>query len=473
LAMIINESFAHGIFPESLKVAKVTPIFKSGPKEHCTNYRPISLLSNISKIFEKCMFNRLSQYLEKHKVLYDLQFGFRKHHSTSHALIHTTDYIKTRLDKGELVGALFLDFQKAFDSVNQQILLQKLSTYGVRGNCLEWFRTYLLNRRQFVVIDDAESEEAHVSHGVPQGSTLGPLLFLLYINDFHACTHSSLSYHFADDTTVFFPSNSVKKIRKAMSLQLHSILDWLAANRVSLNAKKTELVLFRPKNKPGTTRLTIKIRGCKVFTTTKVKYLGVILDHQLRWKHHITELEKKLSMAVGLLCKLRHYVDTKTLRGLYFNLFHSHLLYGSVVWGHASQDELKKLYRLQKRAVKIITFADLHDSASPLFHRLGILKLKDAIQLRQCELIYDWTNNHLPSAFSNYFTYKKSRKNTRLAVLPHLTIPERKTDKYGGSCMKYWGALLHNQLLRQGINLTMPKRAFTNTVKAMLLASYV
>ena len=151
-----------------------------------------------------------------------------------------------------------------------------------------------------------------------------------------------------------------------MSQQLDVILDWLSANRLSLNAKKTELVLFRPKHKSHPTRLTVKIRGCKVFLSNKVKHLGVILDSHLKWHFHIIELEKKLSSAIGLLSRIRHYVDTKTLRSLYFSLFHSHLLYGSLVWGLASQEQLKKLIRLQKRAIRTITFVDFLEPTSQL-----------------------------------------------------------------------------------------------------------
>ena len=184
------------------------------------------------------MYSCLYSYVEKNKSLYDLQLGFRKHHSTCHALVSITDYIRTTLDKGNFVGALFLDLQKAFNTVNQKILLDKLCIYGIRGKCLEWFQTYLLDRRQLgnVTIQDSDSETLCVSHGVPQGSILGPLLFLLYINDFHMCIRSSLTYHFADDTTILF--HSVKEIRKSMSHQLDDILDWLTENRLSLNAKK-------------------------------------------------------------------------------------------------------------------------------------------------------------------------------------------------------------------------------------------
>ena len=210
-----------------------------------------------------------------------------------------------------------------------------------------------------------------------------------------------------------------------------------------------------------------------MFFSNKVKHLGVILDSHLKWHFHIIELEKKLSSAIGLLSRIRHYVDTKTLRSLYFSLFHSHLLYGSLVWGLASQEQLKKLIRLQKRAIRTITFVDFQEPTSPLFHKLAILKLEDAIKMKQYEFLYDWKSNKLPPAFRNYFTYNETGRNTRLGATPHLTIPRRKTETYGSTCMKYQGALLHSQILSRGMEFAAPKPIFMTTMKTFFLATYV
>ena len=206
LASLINHSTINGIFPDALKIAKVTPIFKSGDKSLLSNYRPISLLNAFSKIYEKFLLKRLNSFLTKNNILYDGQFGFRKNRSTQFALVSFLDKITETLDKNEYALSLFIDLSKAFDTINHSLLLKKLSSYGIRGTALELFKNYLSNRLQCVEIDGVRSNLLKITCGVPQGSILGPLLFLLYINDIHTCTKLLKFYLFADDTTVVLTS---------------------------------------------------------------------------------------------------------------------------------------------------------------------------------------------------------------------------------------------------------------------------
>ena len=225
------------------------PSYKKGDKSECSDYRPISLLSNISKIIEKAMYTRLYNFLEKYNCLYKKQFGFRNSHSTNHALISITEKIRESLDNNEYSCGVFLDFQKAFDTVNHNILLKKLHHYGIRGITNDWFKRYLNNRTQQTKVNDSISEKVEITYGVPQGSILGPLLFLVYINDLHDAVTHSLIHHFADDTNILYCNKSLKKINKYINHDLSQIVQWLRANRISLNANKTELIIFRPKNK--------------------------------------------------------------------------------------------------------------------------------------------------------------------------------------------------------------------------------
>ena len=264
----------------------------------------------------------------------------------------------------------------------------------------------------------------------------------------------------------------MKEIKKAMRSLLNTILDWLAANRLTLNAKKTEIVLFRSKSKLCDTRFTIKIKGHKIYPSNKVKYLGVFLDPHLEWKHQVTELAKKLSIAVGLLSKIRHYVDPTTLRSLYFSLFHSSLSYGCMVWGIANKMVLDKISRLQKRAIRIITFSDYKEPTSPLFKKLGIIKIRDVIKLKQYEFIHDWKNNKLPCVFHNYFAYHETEKSTRLAKATQLIIPQVRTERYGSICMKHQGARIHNQLITAGFKLNLSSCVFKKEMKAIIIAAY-
>ena len=214
LCLLINLSFSTGVHPELLKIANTIPVFKKGSRLTLSNYRPISLLSNINKIFEKVIFSRVYKYLEFYDCLYEKQFGFRKKHSTSHALISITEQIREALDNNKIAVGIFVDFQKAFDTVNHDILLSKLDHYGLRGNINNWFKSYLTGRKQYVSINGFKSDESVLNHGVPQGSVLGPLLFLIYINDLYACIKFCITYHFADDTNLLGIGNSAKQIQK-------------------------------------------------------------------------------------------------------------------------------------------------------------------------------------------------------------------------------------------------------------------
>ena len=246
LTKIINLSFETGIFPSALKLVKVIPVFKNkGSNQDYNNYRPISLLSNVDKIFEKLVHRRIVSFLDKYDAIYQKQFGFRKQHSTAHTLISLTEEIRRALDKGQFSCGVFIDLQKAFDTVDHTILLNKLKHYGIRGKANKWFHSYLTDRRQFVSIAGANSEIRHILHGVPQGSVLGPLLFIIYINDIYLSILNSSTYLFADDTGILNSNDNPKHIEKQLNKDLNSLFKWLCANKISLNVTKTEVVLFK------------------------------------------------------------------------------------------------------------------------------------------------------------------------------------------------------------------------------------
>ena len=235
LTEIINLSFSTGIYPNNLKIAKIIPVFKNkGSILQCNNYRPISLLSNINKIFEKLMYTRLYNFLDIHNCIYNLQFGFREKHSTNHALFSITEKIREALDNNNFACGIFIDLQKAFDMVDHNILIQKLNHYGIRGVANNWFNSYLSNRTQFVSINGFQSKTKNISIGVPQGSVLGPLLFLIYINDLNVAINYAIVHHFADDTNLLITGKSLKTINKHSNIDLKLLCNWLKANKISL-----------------------------------------------------------------------------------------------------------------------------------------------------------------------------------------------------------------------------------------------
>ena len=436
LKELINLSFATGIYPDNLKIAKVIPIFKNkGDQLIVSNYRPISLLSNVNKIFEKLVYSRLYSFLNLHNCIYELQFGFRAKHSTNHALFSLTEMVREALDGGNFACGIFIDLQKAFDTVDHQILLKKLEYYGVRGIANNWFSSYLTNRQQFVSINGFNSTNKIMDYGVPQGSVLGPLLFLIYINDLNKAIKFCKTHHFADDTNLLLVGKSLKNIQRLMNLDLRFLCNWLKANKISLNASKTELIIFRDPRKKTMHDLKIKIDGKKLIPSKFVKYLGVLIDCHLTWHAHEMELHCKLARAIGMLCKIRHYVNFETLRSIYYGIFSSILTYGSQIWGQHNSI-VKKLQILQNKALRIINFVPPRNNATPLFKKCEILKLNDYVSLQNFLYAHDSLRENLPTSISGQLSLVNTVNNTRSETHIQLNRFRTKTIIYGSNSIK-------------------------------------
>ena len=446
LCIIFNLSFATGQHPDILKIAKTIPVFKKGSRLLVSNYRPISLLSNLNKIIEKLVFSRLNKFLDEFNCIYSLQFGFRAKHSTNQALIDITENIRRALDNQNVACGIFVDLQKAFDTVNHDILLHKLKHYGIRGTANDWLSSYLSNRSQFVSILGFDSETTNVKHGVPQGSVLGPLLFLIYINDLnHAIKYSNV-YHFADDTNLLNINKSHTKMQKQVNIDLKLLYNWLLANKISLNCSKTEIIFFRkPGDKPPDFKYNIKMNGHKLIPSDFIKYLGIYLDSNLSGNYHCSLLLTKLKRSNGMLSKARHYIPYEELCSLYYAIFSSHMVYGCQVWGQNINVHTEKVFRLQNRAMRIISFSDFHADSNPIYRETKILKLKDFIALQNCLFVHDNLNNNLPTCFNNYFRPVDviHGKGTKGKELGCLFVPHFSTKKYGlnsitRKCINNW-----------------------------------
>ena len=273
---------------------------------------------------------------------------------------------------------------------------------------LSWFNLYLTNRSQRVTLNDQTSNSKPVTCGVPQGSILGPLLFLIYINDMNTAIKNSTVYHFADDTNLLYSHKNPKTLQKIVNKDLKTLYEWLCANRLSLNVGKTEFIIFRPPKKSLSNRIVLTLNRTKLYESPKIKYLGLILDSRLTWKDHITELSKKISRSVGILYKTRNYCPSTILKSLYHSIFSSHLSYGLPVWGYADEIYIKKINIIQKKAIRAITFSKYREHTSPLFKKMEILKLNDLTYLRTASLLWDLNEGNLPSSLSSYLNSKQS-----------------------------------------------------------------
>ena len=341
-------SFINGVFPDNLKLVKVIPVHKGGSTQDMNNFPPISLISIFDKIMEKLMHKRLYDFLENNNILFKNQFGFRKNNSTIFALLQITEKIRETIDKGKFGCGIFIDLRKAFDTVNHKILLQKLDHYGIRGSALSWFESYLDNRKQYVYVNGESSDLKIISCGVPQGSVLGPLLFLLYINDLPNISNVLDFYLFADDTNIYYEDVSLISLEKKVNNELKKLNLWLNVNRLSLNIAKTNFVIFHPYNKPLKGSITIKIKKKAIVEKSAIKYLGVTIDSTLSWKDHILNISKKISRAIGVMYKIRPFINIAIMKNLYYALIYSHLVYAIQVWGSACDMHLKKITVLQK-----------------------------------------------------------------------------------------------------------------------------
>ena len=413
-------------------------------------------------------------FLESFDAIYKYQFGFRKKHSTSHALLSMVENIRLNLDKKLYSCGVFVDLEKAFDTVNHNILLKKFDYYGIRGNANDWLSSYLSNRTQFVVLDDSKSEPKSVMCGVPQGSILGPLLFLIYINDMNRAFSHSTVHHFADDTNLLYSDKNLNNLKKIMNNELKLLFEWLCANRLSLNCDKTEFIIFRPSQKVCQ-RTILKLNGHKIYESNKIKYLGILLDPNLSWRVHITELCKKLSRGVGMLSKIQKLCPNDVLKSLYYSLFHSHMSYGISIWGVANSTLMEKVFLLQKRAIRIITNSDFLAHTDPLFSELGILKVNDIFIQKLSSLMWDYDHGVIPKSLNVWFNKIPCHKyKTRFVAKGKIVPLISKTRTFGFRSFKHQGANILNQLKDlQFYTSSKSKNTFLNSLKSSLIGLYM
>ncbi len=314
LCYLANMSLQQSLFPTAEKCGKITPIFKSDCRGSFDNYRPISVLPIFSKVLERLVHQQIYEYLESKKLLNQNQYGFRRGRCTTQAITLLSDHIRMHMDKGNYTGVVYVDLHKAFDTVDHSVLLSKLPAYGIQHEELEWFKNFLFNRKQYVKYDGVNSDERPVTNGVPQGSILGPLLFLLHVNDIGLEIKQCKMLLYADDKVIFYSDKDPKKIEGIINEQFNYVINWLEYNNLTINLKKrkTEAVLYGTKKKlSNSSEISIMAGTRKVENSTVYEYLGVLMDISLTFKQQSDKLFKKAMSRVRLLALIRSTVTTR------------------------------------------------------------------------------------------------------------------------------------------------------------------
>ena len=443
---IFNQSISQGIFPDDWKYARVTPLYKQGDRGDVNNYRPISVIPIVAKVFERIVYEQLYAYLEEHDILCQNQSEFRANHSAVTALLEATDSWAYNIDNGKINGVIFLDLKKAFDTVDHQILLSKLSYYGIHGKSLKWFQSYLENRTQKCSVNGSLSNSCSLTCGVPQGTILGPLLLLLYINDLPNCLTNCKSRMYADDTHLTYASSNLENVQFCLNEDLANVFDWLQANKLTLNMTKTEFMLIGSRQRLDTltTSPTIRMNSTQVSNVRATKSLGVMIDDKLDWHNHIEKLTKKIASGIGALKRIRHLIPASTLHLIYQALIKPHFDYCDIVWSNCGKTLRDKLQKLQNRAARVLTFSNYDADTTELLEFLGWKNLARQQEIHKATMMFRCLHGLAPEYLCSKFTWRDSAYNLRDSE-NKLNVPLPRTYYYRNS-FSYNGATLWNSL---------------------------
>lgn len=478
IADLINCSVQKGLYPDDLKVGCVRPVYKKGKRSDFSNYRPITLLSSIDKIVEKYVCEQIHAFYGKHKVIDQNQFGFQAGKSTSDLLSNFTDKVNEHLNEKKHVLALFIDFSRAFDTLIHSHLVKKLDNCGVRGPLLTWCENYLHNRCFSVKVDDKSSPPVFVTEGTAQGSVLGPLHFLSYVNDMSDCINNCTCYQFADDTCLLIADKNPQTACELMQTDLNALTKWCHDAGLVINPSKTKLLTIKSpyKKHAPIKNLIIHNHSClhssnstcscqSIDVVDKHTYLGVIIDHKLNWSYHIEHVCNKLRYFLANITILKNRIPYKIRLMLYNALAESHIQYGLSSYGRTYKTYLDDIYRLQLRIIKTIVSpkikSQFYENDIGLFDHCKILPVHTQVKFI---LLKEQFYKTSALNFVEHPVYTRAiSRNKLVAPRAHNTYGERTTGYLVPRYINTLPSNLRNSLTPRNLKFKL-KRHFLNSL---------
>ena len=472
LTHILNLSLSQGIVPCKMKMAKVKPIFKKDSIHLMKNYRPISILPAFSKVLERVVHNRLSSFLNKNKILAPNQFGFRDYHSTELAILELQNMLVNKFKEKSNPLGVFLDLSKAFDTLEHSILLSKLEHYGVRGIPYLWFSSYLSNRQQYTLINSSSSSVKNVTYGVPQGSILGPLLFIIYINDVINSTSQGHFLLFADDTSIIFSTNQWENPNSVLEVQMSKVCDWFNSNKLSINESKTSFMQFRTSNRQILPSITMKINGIDISKVEHFKFLGVTISETLSWNKHINNKCDSIAKVISIMSRLKHDLPLEVLKTIYHSLIAPHITYGLIAWGASCASHTDRMRKLQKKALRIIYNCQYNSHTDKLFYKSNILPLHENYRMKCLSMYHKAKNNNLPENICSLFHTNSEIHHHATRTQNNVYIPNIQNE-FEKNLTVYKIGIVWNNLSHELKNyINLPEKQFGKNLKNKFLLPY-
>ena len=473
LSVVFNKSLSEGIFPSNMKTAEIVPLYKSKERYLFSNFRPISLLPVISKVLEKLVHKRVYRFLLQSQILFESQYGFRSGHNTTNAVTEMIGNVLKGFENNEVTVALYLDLSKAFDTLKHSTLLSKLETYGIRGVALNWFESYLMNRSHYVKYNGTKSHpnDMPLEYGVPQGSVLGPLLYLIFCNDFYKSMEFCKTIMYADDTNMYVTHKSAREALTMLKHDFDTAIDWFKANKLSLNLNKTNYMIFRPKTLDLDENLSFTLNGEEINLVNVTKFLGVFVDENLNWNRHLEHVCNQLSKGLYVLRNSKNILPNWTKKMLYYSYFYSHIIYGITLWGPmCTMAYVNRIFNMQKKAVRLIENAPYNAEALPLFKKYKILKFSDIVDLDLAKLAFLYSKQLLPSPVmglfnrgSQFHSYNTRNRNNPL-------VSKHKSTIYSKSFLCKSPIILSN--MNDDVKSAKHVKSFSGRFKRLVVSNY-